>query len=323
MMGSVVCATTACFSRYRYTGKERDSESGNDYFGARYYASSMGRFMSPDPSQLFFADQTNPQSFNLYSYGRNNPLIYIDPSGLDACAYDNGDGTAAIVNAADGGGVGCSGNGFYITTTQQVTGVGFNGNGDLSVYGANGNLYSPDGSAYNPTQTITVGADGSSSTTALPTISSGIGYISTQNTPTGYQSNYPDYKGVFCGGQALADNGMNLAIHAAGAVVPGVKAFGTLGRLIGAEQGYATIGRAYQGVVADQMGAKAINSFTSGASAGAGIASLSDTSSLGLASTSLTAVGLFTPFGQAASVGSLGIDGIKTYKQAAACYTHP
>jgi RHS repeat-associated protein len=36
------------FSRSRFTGKERDTESGNDYFGARYYASSMGRFMSPD-----------------------------------------------------------------------------------------------------------------------------------------------------------------------------------------------------------------------------------------------------------------------------------
>jgi len=34
--------------RSRYSGKERDAESGNDYFGARYYASSMGRFMSPD-----------------------------------------------------------------------------------------------------------------------------------------------------------------------------------------------------------------------------------------------------------------------------------
>jgi RHS repeat-associated protein len=33
---------------FRSTGKERDSESGNDYFGARYYASTMGRFMSPD-----------------------------------------------------------------------------------------------------------------------------------------------------------------------------------------------------------------------------------------------------------------------------------
>ena len=64
----------------RYTGKERDSESGNDYFGARYYASSMGRFMSPDKP---FADQhvANPQSWNLYSYTRNNPLRFVDDDG--------------------------------------------------------------------------------------------------------------------------------------------------------------------------------------------------------------------------------------------------
>jgi len=42
-----------------FTGKVHDTESGNDYFGARYYASTMGRFMSSDPSQLYFADPTN------------------------------------------------------------------------------------------------------------------------------------------------------------------------------------------------------------------------------------------------------------------------
>jgi RHS repeat-associated protein len=81
-------------SEHHFTGKERDSEtgfaSGNDYFGARYYGSSMGRFMSPDPSQLFYADPTNPQSLNLYSYGRNNPLTNIDPTGLD-CVHVNND----------------------------------------------------------------------------------------------------------------------------------------------------------------------------------------------------------------------------------------
>ena len=86
---STVCATAVRFSRSHFTGKERDSESGNDYFGARYYASSMGRFMSPDPSQLTYADQTNPQSFNLYSYVRNNPLINTDPTGME-CVWDDG-----------------------------------------------------------------------------------------------------------------------------------------------------------------------------------------------------------------------------------------
>ena len=69
--------------RSRYTGKERDAESGNDYFGARYYASSMGRFMSPDPLYIEMHRLVDPQQLNLYMYGRNNPLNITDPTGLD------------------------------------------------------------------------------------------------------------------------------------------------------------------------------------------------------------------------------------------------
>jgi hypothetical protein len=64
----------------------------------------------------------------------------------------------------------CQENGFYITTTQQVSGVGFDGNGDLSVYGADGNLFSPDGSAYNAVQSVTVSANGDSIFSGLPDI---------------------------------------------------------------------------------------------------------------------------------------------------------
>ena len=65
---------------YRFTGKERDSETGFDYFEARYLGSTNGRFVTPD---IPFLDQkpTNPQTWNLYAYGRNNPLSHVDPSG--------------------------------------------------------------------------------------------------------------------------------------------------------------------------------------------------------------------------------------------------
>jgi RHS repeat-associated protein len=74
------------------TGKERDTESGNDYFGARYYASSLGRFMSPDYDAddddlepVPYANLEDPQSLNLYSYVGNNPLNRTDRNGHFRC----------------------------------------------------------------------------------------------------------------------------------------------------------------------------------------------------------------------------------------------
>ena len=79
-------------TEHLFTGKERDTETNNDYFGGREYASSTGRFMSPDPGWFSAADSTDPQSWNLYSYARNNPLMNIDPDGYD-CVYLNNSGT--------------------------------------------------------------------------------------------------------------------------------------------------------------------------------------------------------------------------------------
>ena len=69
-------------NQLHFTGKERDQESGNDYFGARYYANSMGRWLSPDPSGQYFANPENPQTWDLYAYVANNPLVNVDPFGL-------------------------------------------------------------------------------------------------------------------------------------------------------------------------------------------------------------------------------------------------
>jgi RHS repeat-associated protein len=73
------CSPGDPFNHYRFTGKERDTETGDDYFGKRYYGSRMGRFLSPDPGPFIFHD---PQSYNAYSYGLNNPLRYGDEEGL-------------------------------------------------------------------------------------------------------------------------------------------------------------------------------------------------------------------------------------------------
>jgi RHS repeat-associated protein len=84
--------------RLKFTGKERDAETGLDYFLARYYSAAQGRFTSPDewaggivdpftgqqvgqPGPLPYADITDPQTLNKYAYVRNNPLRYTDPDG--------------------------------------------------------------------------------------------------------------------------------------------------------------------------------------------------------------------------------------------------
>ena len=72
-------------SPLHFTGKERDFESGLDYFGARFFASSSGRFMSPDwsakPQGVPYAVLSDPQSLNLYAYVRNNTTQATDPNG--------------------------------------------------------------------------------------------------------------------------------------------------------------------------------------------------------------------------------------------------
>lgn len=101
--------TDPCYGAYSYpqsndilsqkfTGKERDAETGLDYFGARYLSGAQGRFTSPDqfpggivdaftgepievPGPLPYANINDPQTLKKYVYVRNNPLRYVDPDG--------------------------------------------------------------------------------------------------------------------------------------------------------------------------------------------------------------------------------------------------
>jgi RHS repeat-associated protein len=73
----------------KFTGQIRDQETGEDYFNARYFYGQLTRFMSPDPMNAG-ADLTDPQTWNAYSYVRNNPLNATDPSGMirEVCGDD-------------------------------------------------------------------------------------------------------------------------------------------------------------------------------------------------------------------------------------------
>jgi RHS repeat-associated protein len=98
-------ASGATGTTHKFTGKERDVETNLDDFDARYYSSTMGRFMIPDwagsPTAVPYARFGNPQSLNLYSYVENNPTTVGDPDGHDD---GGGGGAAAATSSPDVGG---------------------------------------------------------------------------------------------------------------------------------------------------------------------------------------------------------------------------
>jgi RHS repeat-associated protein len=83
--GERIVTNSGIDNRYKFTGKERDPETGCDFFGARYYCNPIGRFITPDwadkPTDVPYASFGNPQSLNLYSYVKNNPTTFTDPDG--------------------------------------------------------------------------------------------------------------------------------------------------------------------------------------------------------------------------------------------------
>jgi RHS repeat-associated protein len=115
-------------ARCRYTGKERDAESGLDYMGARYYGSSMGRFMSPDPVFASADRVMDPQQWNMYAYARNNPLSITDPTGLDFNLTCSGGDSLTCQNGVQGQTLLADGGG----TRFEATDVDMNKQGDPS-----------------------------------------------------------------------------------------------------------------------------------------------------------------------------------------------
>jgi len=68
-------------TKQKFTQKERDNESGLDYFGARYYSSAQGRFTSVDTAGIGKGHLIKPQLLNRYAYAIDNPLRFFDPDG--------------------------------------------------------------------------------------------------------------------------------------------------------------------------------------------------------------------------------------------------
>lgn len=160
------CAIDTTHQSSRFTGKERDTESGNDYFTARYYGSSMGRFLSPDEPFADF-DPGNPQSWNLYGYVRNNPLINTDPDGNDCVNASNAaNGTISVQstqNASD-----CKAGYTYVdgtvgnSYTYSHGQVGFNISNYADGSGTAGSVTMVSGSQLDP-DTLKAGVFGSPS----------------------------------------------------------------------------------------------------------------------------------------------------------------
>jgi RHS repeat-associated protein len=92
--GGEIDFTNTCPQNYKFQGKERDAETGNDYFGARFYSSTYGRFLSPDwssvPAPIPYANLANPQTLNLYAFVIDNPESFADLNGHDPGVCNSG-----------------------------------------------------------------------------------------------------------------------------------------------------------------------------------------------------------------------------------------
>jgi RHS repeat-associated protein len=109
--------TTPGTDHLRFTSQERDAETGFDYVGARYYAQRTGRFTTVDPLTDVEAALVDPQQWNRYAYARNNPLVFVDPTGaaieLIGSASDR-DAALALLQA----GIGDAGEFLYINELE-------------------------------------------------------------------------------------------------------------------------------------------------------------------------------------------------------------
>ncbi len=288
---SQMCAAADAGVRQLYTGQERDTETNLDFLNARYLSTPQGRFTSPDPDNAG-ADPAYPQSWNMYSYVRNNPLKYIDPFGL--CSQDaNGN----FVNDDNGGTFQFSGpcvQGNTVTATAPPVAPDTSGFEDQdflnTIFSTNVYTY---GISASPTQQLNIGA--------------GPGPGGTQNS---------------CVGSALLKGALNIGIDAIG-LIPEAKGFtkvfeNTAGYQIARAAGNSA---GYRWVVATQYGMKAVNQGKGAVAFAGGALGLGDSGAPVLERISGLALSVagFTPLGQVAAAASIGVDIYRTAKAIRQC----
>ena len=269
-------------SEQHFTGQIHDQETGNDYFNARYYSNSTGRFLSPDPLGLYYADPTNPQSLNLYGYVMNNPLTVVDPTGL-----------ALQLNCSPS------------SPDSSSTGTDDAGNTVVTVTGGTQNCYVYDDGQGN--------YNGFLSPPSKPAGGSSLAFSLPALAPNNDAKNACIQNALLSGAGSIAIDSIGLIPEAEGFTKVFENTAGYhLARAAGNSAGYC-------GVVATQYGMKAVAQGKGGAALISGAFGLGDTSVEGRISTGLTVAGFIPGLGTAAAAASIGVDGYKTWKAVSQC----
>ena len=118
-----------------FAGGVWDQENNGDHFGAREYAKTQGRWLTPDPSGLAAVDPSNPQTWNRHAYVRNNPVSGVDPTGLNDMnvAYAPWNGPGMYAGGGWGDGLSCTIDGFECGSTGVAGIGGLGGNGSAAL----------------------------------------------------------------------------------------------------------------------------------------------------------------------------------------------
>jgi RHS repeat-associated protein len=127
--GESTTAEAPSHNSHKFTGHERDGESGLDYMTARYYEAGVGRFLSSDPSDSS-ARRQSPQSWNRYAFANNSPVRFFDPDGRESLSATgnaheaivaiNNRGTAGIASASRADAIGDAREHFKLAPNAEI-----------------------------------------------------------------------------------------------------------------------------------------------------------------------------------------------------------